>query len=326
MFPLKSNKIVGYAYGVPTFYNSFHKGCDYGNLNDEIYAPFDGKVIKTWGDEGGNTILFYPTGKTEMIRFLHCKSILKTGQVKEGEVIGIVGQTGLTKGAHVHIDISKNGKLELNNISNFLDPEKYDWTKKKLLRVSLLLNHKPWASLIKHLANLENWFNEASGGRFNLTVIPVYTNVKNFKTVFTGQGIDGFNVEIIDEKWFDEFIMPLRFPDSDVVIFNMERKDWQGKVFDHPELIEQGYAYAKVGMNLPIKAFTVHDEHDDFPPYYPKLGAFAKTLAHEIIHGMYQIYCKDSFPKGTDKTHSHFYGNPVTGDKAIPEECFKDFI
>lgn len=324
MFPLKDNKIVGYAFGVPTFYNSFHKGADYGKLGDEIYAPFDGKAVKTWGPEGGNTILFYPKEKIEMIRFLHCSKILKTGECKEGDIIGIVGETGKARGAHVHIDISKSGKLELNNISNFIDPETYDWTKKKLnLRVSILLNHKPWGSLIKHLANLENWFWEYGG--IKLTVIPVYTNVLNPNTVFTGQGIGGYNVEIIEEKWFDEFIMPLRFPDSDIIIFNMERKDWQGEVFNHPELIEQGFCYAKVGMTYPIKAFTVHDENDDYPPYYPNLGAFAKTLAHEILHGLYQIIPNNKVIPGGDYCHNHFYGNPITGDIIKPEDCFKDF-
>jgi murein DD-endopeptidase MepM/ murein hydrolase activator NlpD len=50
----------------------------------------------------------------------------KTGEFKKGEIIGYVGNTG-TKGGqpHMHIDISKNGKLELNNYNNFIDPEKY---------------------------------------------------------------------------------------------------------------------------------------------------------------------------------------------------------
>lgn len=132
MFPLKSQKIVGYKFGDKTFYNSFHVGVDYGKYEDVISAPFDGSVEKTFGPNGGNTILFRPDNRKELIRMLHCKEITKIGKVKMGEQIGIVGFSGLVSppgvgGSHTHIDISKNGKLELNNTNNFLDPEKYNW-------------------------------------------------------------------------------------------------------------------------------------------------------------------------------------------------------
>lgn len=326
MFPLSSNKIVGYGFGAKTFYSNFHLGGDYGNLGDEIKAPFDGQILQTSVlKEMGNCIFFKPDNDDVIMRFGHCREFkVKPGAVTEGQVIGIVGNTGKTRGPHLHLDISKHA-VNIYNPKNFVDPEKYDWTKKKLLRASILLNHKPWPSLIKHLANYENWFWEASLGKVKLTAIPVYTNVKSPKKVFTGSSIGGYNVEIIEEKWFDDFIMPLCFPDSDIVIFNMERKDWQGEVFNHPELMEQGYCYAKIGMKYPIKAFTVHNEHDDYPPYYPKLGAFAKTLAHETLHGLYQIIPNSKVIPGGDYVHNHFYGNSITGDLAIPENCFKDF-
>jgi len=132
MFPLKNKKIVGYKFGQKTFYNNFHLGVDYADEDDVIYAPFDGKVTKTFGKQGGNTILFKPDKRKELFRFLHCKDQIVTGWVKEGTAIGRVGYSGLVsppgpKGSHTHLDISKNGKLELNKPSNFLDPEKYDW-------------------------------------------------------------------------------------------------------------------------------------------------------------------------------------------------------
>lgn len=131
MFPFKNRKIVGYKFGTPTFYNTFHIGTDYASEGDEVLAPFDGIAVESVGPQGGNTLTFSPTGQDVVIRFLHLQQFKKTGEVKEGEVIGIVGHTGLVSppgisGAHCHIDVSKHA-LDLNNNSNFIDPELFNW-------------------------------------------------------------------------------------------------------------------------------------------------------------------------------------------------------
>lgn len=131
-FPLKNRKIVGYSFGQKTFYTDFHIGTDYGKYKDELISSANGVIKTGYGPQGGNTAYFYPDNRQEMIRFLHLEKFVKTGRVLEGEIFGIIGYTGLVRpsgsnGAHVHIDISKNGKLELNNRDNFIDPEKYDW-------------------------------------------------------------------------------------------------------------------------------------------------------------------------------------------------------
>jgi murein DD-endopeptidase MepM/ murein hydrolase activator NlpD len=130
MFPLSKREITGFSFGVPTFYSNFHLGVDYGTEGMELHAPFDGKVLTSYGHDGGNTIYFYPTGHKEMIRFLHLDHFIKTGWVNMGDVIAITGNTGVSTRPHVHIDISKNGSLDLNNLSNFKDPEKFDWVGK----------------------------------------------------------------------------------------------------------------------------------------------------------------------------------------------------
>jgi murein DD-endopeptidase MepM/ murein hydrolase activator NlpD len=56
---------------------------------------------------------------------MHLREKPSLGKFKQGQVIAFTGNTGaLTTGAHLHIDVSKN-KLELNNFSNFIDPESY---------------------------------------------------------------------------------------------------------------------------------------------------------------------------------------------------------
>lgn len=126
MFPLKKRIIGGYTFGQKTWYTSRHLGVDYKAKYDNLYAPFDGVVVKKWGPQGGNTIWFNPVGQPVIIRFMHLSKILKTGKVKEGELIAVTGNTGLSRGAHLHLDISK-GTVQITNFPNFIDPEKFVW-------------------------------------------------------------------------------------------------------------------------------------------------------------------------------------------------------
>ena len=118
----------GYKFGVKTSYSNFHLGVDHiAACGVPILMPFTGRIVKTSGKQGGNTIHIYPEVKKEFIRILHCSWVASSGNYKEGDIIGKVGTTGLSTGCHTHTDISKNGKLELTNLSNFTDPEKYNW-------------------------------------------------------------------------------------------------------------------------------------------------------------------------------------------------------
>ena len=114
----------GYLFGVPTFYSQFHLGldviCPIGTI---LYAWDDCKVVSKYGPEGGNTAWVYTDDK--LFRFLHLDKPCKTGEMKVGDVIGKTGNTGKSTGPHCHLDISKNGKLELTNHKNFIDPEQY---------------------------------------------------------------------------------------------------------------------------------------------------------------------------------------------------------
>lgn len=131
-YPLKNWKRVkrGYRFGEKTFYSPFHLGTDYlvpeGTV---VRAPHNCRIVKA-GEfpEGGKTIhaslSVRPYGKV-VARFMHLSEYAEVGKYKEGEKIGMSGNTGaLTKGPHLHIDISR-GKVDLENVSNFIDPEKF---------------------------------------------------------------------------------------------------------------------------------------------------------------------------------------------------------
>ena len=121
MKPLKDWNILrrGYEFGVKTHYNDFHIGLDLmAHKGTPIYAPADGFVEKVEGAQSGKTAILYARDK--VFRFLHLSTYGKQGDVKEGQVIGFVGSTGLSTGPHLHIDISRRS-LQLNNPKNFID-------------------------------------------------------------------------------------------------------------------------------------------------------------------------------------------------------------
>lgn len=188
------------------------------------------------------------------------------------------------------------------------------------LRVLFLQNNQPfWNSLLQHMANLQNWFWQASGQRIELIIDYRYTSYKNIPIVYTGPIIGGLNMAIVKPDFMNMVVFEQA--NAEIVVLNMMRRDWKGTVFDHPEQVELGYAYED--GKLPAKIFTVCDEHDDYPPYYPSLGAYAKVVAHEICHILYGLACSNKFPAGSDLTHNHWFGQ--NGWEMKPENCFMDF-
>lgn len=115
----------GYTFGVKTYYNNFHVGLDLSiPVGTKIYAPCDGEVREFNGEQGGITAWFEPDDHDVFIRFLHLSKIVKEGKVKKGNVIALSGNTGMTTGPHLHVDVSR-GNLKLSDKNNFIDPEKY---------------------------------------------------------------------------------------------------------------------------------------------------------------------------------------------------------
>jgi murein DD-endopeptidase MepM/ murein hydrolase activator NlpD len=130
IYPLKNWKTLrrGYKFRAWTFYGTEHLGLD-------VVAP-QGMPILAWqdleivharvGKEGGNTAWIKCPNNKRLFRIMHLQKPARIGKYKEGQVIAHVGNTGsLSRGAHVHLDISKNGILDVTNFGNFEDPENY---------------------------------------------------------------------------------------------------------------------------------------------------------------------------------------------------------
>ena len=96
-------------------YTKMHTGTDFAApQGTPIMASGDGKVIKAgWCGGGGNCVKIkhnstYQTVYAHMSKF--GSGIKKGVRVKQGQIIGYVGSTGLSTGPHLHYEVIENGR------------------------------------------------------------------------------------------------------------------------------------------------------------------------------------------------------------------------
>lgn len=132
MFFLKKKIVGGYKFREKTFYSKEHLGVDWKAVYVIGYSPFNGNVIKTFtAPQGGLSMWYKPDHDNVIMRFLHLDKVyIKNGKVTKGQKLFKTGKSGIVAGKkmkpHVHNDISKN-RVDIYDINNFIDPEKYDW-------------------------------------------------------------------------------------------------------------------------------------------------------------------------------------------------------
>lgn len=124
----------GYGIRIHPIYKiaKFHNGMDFtAPMGTDIYATGDGVVVtvKSLRRELGNHIIIDHGFGYESI-YAHLSEFnVKQGQkVKRGDIIGFVGNTGLSTASHLHYEVKVNGR----NVDpalyyfNDLTPEEYD--------------------------------------------------------------------------------------------------------------------------------------------------------------------------------------------------------
>ena len=96
-------------------YTKMHTGTDFAApMGTPIMASGDGKITKAgWCGGGGNCVKIkhnttYQTVYAHMSKF--GKGIKKGKRVKQGQIIGYVGSTGLSTGPHLHYEVIENGR------------------------------------------------------------------------------------------------------------------------------------------------------------------------------------------------------------------------
>ena len=114
MWPVAGRLISGFGYRIhPVFgTNRFHAGLDLAAPNGTLIKAGDGgQVIQAgyFGGYGYSVMLYHGGGFATW--YAHLSSIrCSVGQfVERGQVIGLVGSTGLTTGPHLHFEVRING-------------------------------------------------------------------------------------------------------------------------------------------------------------------------------------------------------------------------
>ncbi len=114
-FPLSSYTITSYfgerntgIEGASTFHNGIDLAAPYGT---PIYASEDGQVTFAGSSSGYGLLVKISHGGGVETRYGHCSTLLvKSGQyVEKGEIIALVGSTGVSSGNHVHFEVRVNG-------------------------------------------------------------------------------------------------------------------------------------------------------------------------------------------------------------------------
>jgi len=110
----------------------FHYGMDFSApTGTEIFATGDGEVVKvrrSYTGYGRHIVIRHGFGYETLYAHMS-KTLVKKGQnVKRGEVIGLVGNTGTSTTSHLHYEVSKDGKKvnPAHYYFNDLTPEQYE--------------------------------------------------------------------------------------------------------------------------------------------------------------------------------------------------------
>ena len=109
-----------------------HEGIDLtAPRGTPIYATADGRILQAGYRAGGfGKKILLDHGYGYRTLYGHCEEVMvKTGQeVKRGEVIGIVGSTGLSRSPHLHYEVHVNGRPvdPINYYANDLSADEYD--------------------------------------------------------------------------------------------------------------------------------------------------------------------------------------------------------
>ena len=106
-FGPETNPFTGQAY--------LHKGLDISNarIGDPVIATADGVIISSGFDSiyGNNVVIRHKYGYTTRYGHMNTLKVRKGQKVAQRDVIGLVGNTGLTTGPHVHYEVFLAGKL-----------------------------------------------------------------------------------------------------------------------------------------------------------------------------------------------------------------------
>jgi murein DD-endopeptidase MepM/ murein hydrolase activator NlpD len=123
----------GFGYRIHPIYKTYkmHEGIDFtAPSGTPIYATGNGRIeLAEQGHRGyGNHVVInHGFGYQSLYAHMHRISVKKGQAVKRGELVGYVGNTGLSAAPHLHYEVMKNGRKvnPINYFFNDLTEEEY---------------------------------------------------------------------------------------------------------------------------------------------------------------------------------------------------------
>jgi murein DD-endopeptidase MepM/ murein hydrolase activator NlpD len=124
----------GWGYRIHPIYKikKFHYGIDFtASTGTEIYATGDGVIEKTESSKrgyGNSVIINHGYGMKTLYGHMDKFNVKKGQKIKRGEVIGFVGNTGLSTAPHLHYEVLHNNERvnPINYFFNDLTADEYD--------------------------------------------------------------------------------------------------------------------------------------------------------------------------------------------------------
>ena len=146
--PIKNNDLTRIASGFGMRTDPFdksrkmHKGMDFSApRNTPVYAASNGKIVRADSRSTGygkHIRIDHGYGFVTLYAHLNSYNVKRGQTVKKGDIIGFVGNTGRSKGLHLHYEVIKDGR-SVNPVNYFygnLTPEEFD----EVLRISVQEN------------------------------------------------------------------------------------------------------------------------------------------------------------------------------------------
>jgi len=135
--PISNKDLVriasGFGMRIHPFYKTvkMHTGIDFtAPTGTEIYCTGNGIVVDTdkGSGYGHNVIIDHGFGYKTVYAHMHGIYVKQGQKVKRGDVLGTVGNTGLSMAPHLHYEVIKNGQKvdPVNYFYSDLTPEEYE--------------------------------------------------------------------------------------------------------------------------------------------------------------------------------------------------------
>lgn len=123
----------GFGYRIHPIYKQriWHNGMDFtGKTGTPVYATGDGKVTfaKFSNGHGRKVVINHGFGYKTVYAHLNGFNVRRGQKVKRGDIIGYLGNTGVSTGPHLHYEVHKDGAAQdpVNYYFNDLTADAYD--------------------------------------------------------------------------------------------------------------------------------------------------------------------------------------------------------